>query len=219
MNTRLPPLLPIAFALCALSLPAQTHAGPTASTEVIVISGQAAPDDNGTFDSYFNPVTGDAGQVAFHAFFAGTTGGDSDQSGIMYRAAGGELIQLARAGQPATGGGDEVFAFNRVLANGAGEVAFFTFYNDAGGAFTGDAGILAYDPVGGITELARIGLPSPSGKGDLSVFGSGVSLNNSGEFGFIATFTHPGTMVNNTGAFTADGVRPLVELSPTKSAG
>ena len=103
--------------------------------------------------------------------------------------------------------------FNRVLANATGQVAFFTFYNEPGGAFTGDAGIRRYESTGSFTELARIGQPSPSGKGDLSVFGAGVSLNNSGAFGFIATFTDPGSMVNNTGMFHADGVSPLAEIS------
>lgn len=209
-NSRSKLLLPLAVA--AACLPVLSHAGTAATVRILAVSGEALPDGNGAFSTFIKPVLGDAGQVAFQAFFAGTSGGAADDTGIFFQGAGTDLIQLARKGETAPGGDDIFFGFNRVLVNGAGQVAFFSFYNEPGGTFTGDTGILRYDSGGGLTELARLGQPSPSGKGDLFVFGSGVSWNDSGEIAFLATFTEPGNGASNSGLFIADSDAPLGEI-------
>ena len=215
MKNRFSVHLSICFAVVVGSLRIFTqdvHAGTIGSTQVIAVSGEAPPDNNGTFFSFLNPVLGDAGQVVFQGFVAATSGGESDNAGIYFQGAGGDLIQIARKGETLNGNGKSIFGFNRPLVNDTGQAAVFVFYNDADGGFTGDAGIVRYDGVGPLTELARLGQPSPSGKGDLSVFGSGVSWNDAGEVAFLGTFTNPANQAMNGGIFVADDAAPFVEI-------
>ena len=57
-------------------------------TEIIALSGNAAPDGNGTFSSFGDPVLGASGDAAFFAMLTGTSGNTSDNEGI-FRGAGG----------------------------------------------------------------------------------------------------------------------------------
>jgi hypothetical protein len=64
----------------------------------IVREGQAAPDGNGRFDLRSRPALNGAGQVAFDAVLAGTSGGTSDDMGIFFFDDALGLLQVARKG-------------------------------------------------------------------------------------------------------------------------
>jgi len=68
----------------------------------IARKGQVAPDGNGTFSTFYSPALNNAGQVAFEAFFIGTSGGTTDDEGL-YLGDGLQLVRVARKGQPLAG--------------------------------------------------------------------------------------------------------------------
>lgn len=65
------------------------------TTQVIAISGDPAPDGNGSFASFLGvPALNEAGQVAFIASLSATNGGSVDDTGI-FRGSAGAVMQIA----------------------------------------------------------------------------------------------------------------------------
>ncbi len=96
--------------------------------DVVVVTGDAAPDNDGTFNAINsdNAVFNDAGQVAFRATMAGTPNGQ----GIFRRdGATGSILQVARSGQAVPGGTGTFDTFSRISMNNAGQIAFTSFNN------------------------------------------------------------------------------------------
>jgi len=115
------PLFSLALPIAVIAL--YWHVGLTAkaqlSTQIIAISGQAAPGGNGLLYVFDPPALNDAGQVAFLAFLTGTLRGAQDNEGI-FRGADPQLTQISRKGQ--TG---EPVGFNPSVAiNGSSQVLF-----------------------------------------------------------------------------------------------
>ncbi len=65
------------------------------ASQLIAVSGEAAPDGNGTFDFLTTPLLNNAGQVAFQVKLMGTSGGANDDR-VIYRGDGATLTQIAR---------------------------------------------------------------------------------------------------------------------------
>ena len=82
------------FAAIACFLVNPTLAG----LEVLVASGDASPDGNGTFSVFGNTSLNDAGQVAFISSLADTTGGQADANGV-FRSNGAGVTQIVRFGE------------------------------------------------------------------------------------------------------------------------
>jgi hypothetical protein len=69
-----------------------------AELDIVAISGQTAPDENGVFASgYGNPVINESGQIAFLAGFSGTSGGADNNVGWI-KGDSESLQVLARKG-------------------------------------------------------------------------------------------------------------------------
>lgn len=175
-----------------------------AQTIDVAVSGQAAPDGNGTFDDFLDPVLNERGEVAFGAAsMDGTLGGFTDDNAILL-ADGSTLTLIAREGAPAPGGG--VFAtFSRFYA--LSEAPFVGFTSGVSGTnahFTGDGTSAAL--------VARTGDPVPNGT---LAFGGLTRplLNAAGQLGFHAFLTPlGGGGVVGRGLYLHDGsgLRELV---------
>ena len=140
------------------------------AVDVIVMTGDPAPDGNGTFSALdFFPVLNDQGEVAFAANLTNTNGSFSDDSGI-FRGDGDTIVQIVRESQLVPGGNGYFSQLARdfygPLLNELGQVSFAAgLYNtagagaDDGGAFLGDGTALV--------QLVRKGQLWPDGAGQL----------------------------------------------------
>jgi hypothetical protein len=154
----------------------------------IAREGQLAPDANGSYADFLtssvNPLINDAGQVAFAASLAGTTGGTLDDTGL-YRSSGGGVTQVARAGQPAPGGNGTLGDLPASAAtNDAGQLAFVAGYVGTAGGVSDNSGIVRGDG-GALVEIVRAGQDAPGG-GRYSGFGS-LAFNDNGLVAFSAS--------------------------------
>jgi T5SS/PEP-CTERM-associated repeat protein len=151
-------------------------------TEIIAVTGNAAPDGNGTFSTFRAPVLNNAAQAAFRASLAGTSGGTNDDTGIFLGAVG-PLTQIARETAASPIGGPGLTDFDDPVLNDDGQVAFTAvrFFSIGGtmadGVFRGSGGPL--------TTIALEGNAAPDANGAFSLF-AGPALNASGEVAFLA---------------------------------
>lgn len=143
-----------------------------AVAEVLVLSGEPAPDGNGEFSRFYAPVLNDAGQVAFHAQLQGTTGGSRDNKGIFRSGEGGEgsrFVQIVRAGAPVAASDGSFSGFSTTPAlNEVGQVEFHaTIADSQGGA---NKGIFRGDGAGPPVAIAIKTFPAPGGQGRYADF-------------------------------------------------
>jgi hypothetical protein len=181
----------------SLAAPAWAQMG---TTQIIVHSGDAAADGNGsalTFGS--NPALNDAGQIAYLVtFYSGTTGGNADNSSLNLFSGGVHQI-LSREGDAAPDGNGVQGSFLSGELEGLGSGGAVLFSN----AMTGTAGGLADDfgifqgTIGGVTQIARELSTAPVTTGDWDNFNSTMSVGGSNLYGIS------GDMVNTPGG-TAD---------------
>ena len=166
--------------------------------------GQAAPDSNGTFSSFNDPALNDAGQAVFKSFLVGTSGGNSDNSGI-FRGSGGAITQVAREGQAAPDGNGTFSFFSDASAlNSAGQAAFDASLTGTSGGNSDDSGIFRGSG-GVITQVAREGQAAPNGNGAFSSFND-PALNGAGQAAFDASLTGTSGGTNdNSGIFRGSG--------------
>ena len=93
-----------------------------AQTQIIAVSGDAAPDGNGSLSSVYGaPALNDVGQTAFHISLTGTTGLGADNFSIV-RADGLGFTIIARKGQAAPDGNGTLHSFNAPAINLNGQV-------------------------------------------------------------------------------------------------
>jgi hypothetical protein len=178
--------------------------GSGGSITQIAREGQAAPDANGTFSNFFDPVLNDLGQAAFLASLTGTSGGGTDNTGI-FRGSGGSLTQIARAGQAAPDANGTFSGFGNPVLNDSGQAAFSAFLTGTSGGGTDNSGIFRGSG-GSLTQIARKGQTAPDANGTFSNFFDPV-LNNSGQAAFTAFLTGTsGGGTDNSGIFTGDGI-------------
>ncbi len=201
----------IGFA-CVLSLIAAEApmASGAPTVNVVVMTGDPAPDGNGIFSTFdFNPALNDAGQVAFVARLANTNGGFSDDSGI-FRGDGMTVAQIARESQAAPDGNGNLgpFASNfyGTPINESGQVSFAANLSDTAGASADDGGVFLGDGTT-LIQLVREGQPWPDGAG---FFGTPKgALNNAGQVSFWSASSSIG---GRERIFRTDGTL-LVEIA------
>src|SRR5688572_25363737 len=142
-----------------------SHVAHGAATDVIVVTGQPAPNGVGTI-SFFPalPVLNDAGQVAFRAFVQ-TAPGATDAA--LFRATPSFIQQIARLGDAAPGGNgtfDELY-WNWPAFNNAGQIGFGARIAGASSGTT-EYGSYITNPAGtSLTQIARTGQAAPVGSG------------------------------------------------------
>jgi hypothetical protein len=164
----------------------------------IAMTGDAAPDGNGSFSSFSGTILNDAGQVAFWAELEGTSGGSADGKGF-FRGSGGALTQIARRSQAAPdGNGILGTLFLGVALNNAGEVAFTADLSDTSGGVLDNRGIFRGSG-GALTQIARKGQAAPDGNGSVSYLTDWQpELNDAGQAAFYAS------LIDTTGGTTDD---------------
>jgi hypothetical protein len=193
-------------ALCVLLFAAPAAPG---ETVIIAVSGQGAPDANGTLDLFDDVLLNDSGQAAFLATLAGTSDEPDDDTGI-FRGSGGDITQIVREGQsvPDANGTYSIFdipnIFDMPALNDSGQAAFFAGLADTSGEITDDTGIFRGSG-GVITRIAREGQTVPDGNGKYSFFKM-PALNDSGQVAFDVglDFTSGGG-ADNSGIFRGSG--------------
>jgi hypothetical protein len=177
----------------------------------LVREGDLSPDSNGTFSSFTVPEGPNVhGQATFWAELNGTTGGSSDNTGI-FLAGPKEVVQLARAGDPAPDGNGTFSSFsNPDSPNELGQITFWAELNGTTGGSSDNTGLFLADSKG-IIQIIREGDPAPDGNGTflgLTTFPPG--LNNRGQVTFRSTIT--GTTGGEAeGIFLADS-KGVVQL-------
>ncbi len=202
----------LATATLSVATAGSAHAG---ETQLIAISGEPAPDGNGSFSSFRIGVLNDAGQVAFKGFLENTSGVTTDTTGV-FRGDGspGGLVQIARDGQAAPDGNGVFAGVSDPLINELGQVAFSAGFTGTSGGTTDNGGINRGDGVpANLLQIARKGATAPGGNGTLSSILI-YSLNDAGQMavgaGFLGT---SGGTTDDTGVFRADGPGTLVEIA------
>jgi hypothetical protein len=163
----------------------------TPVTEVIVETGDPAPDNDGTFDLGLSgqvAVLNNCGWAAFHGSLVNTTNGRGDGE---FLADGTTRTQVARTGDPAPGGSstDTFHGFSNVPAlNDAGQVLF---EGDSGLVNQHNYGLFRSDP---LTRLFDgLGQAAPGGNGTVFL-GSPThewpAFNDKGLAAFVAHLTN-----------------------------
>lgn len=180
------------------------------SVSQIVRKGQAAPDGNGTFNTFSLPVLNNNGQVAFNATFNGTSGGSLDNGGV-YRANVNGITRIAREGDAAPDGNGSFVSFNAPRIGDGGHVAFTGgLFNTSGGSndnqgvFVGDGGALM--------QVAREGQMTPGGNGEFSTF-TLPGVNKWGAVAFTGLLRNTvGGTSDDRGIYVGDGI-DLIEVA------
>jgi hypothetical protein len=152
--------------------------------QIIALSGELAPDGNGTFSDFRRPRLNEAGQVAFWAYLNGTSGGSDDDEGIFRGESGIALTQIVRKQLPGafTPGWSDLTRTPAI--NDSGQVAFLATYQPSltfgggspprRGEFRGSG----FSP----THIALEGNAAPGG-GTHTWFGQ-PEINEAGEVAF-----------------------------------
>ncbi|QEG37116.1 DUF7453 family protein [Bythopirellula goksoeyrii] len=186
----------------------------------VVRDGEMVPDGNGTFSriagnaSPSDTTLNNAGQSAFVGLLTGTSGGDSDDSGI-FRSDSQSLTEIARKGQNAPDGNGTFLLFSSSIAppaiNDAGQVAFLSFLDSTSGGTIDDRGIFLGDG-STIVQMVREGESAPNGNGIFSDF-QFPSLNNMGQVAFHSDLNDTtGGLSDDSGIFRSDGAS-LVQIA------
>ncbi len=164
------------------------------------------------FGNIATPVIGSTGQVVFTANVRGSSVGGINERGIWMTDPAGQLIMVARGGNPAPGPGpaSKFTSMGLPSINGSGQVAFLGGYceTNANGfcGVNGGAGIWATNRAGELLSVVRVGdqidvnndpavtdlrevrflwLDGVSGGED----GFGSPLNDAGQLAFLLEFT------------------------------
>jgi hypothetical protein len=149
------------------------------SIRAVVLPGDLAPDGD-TWNSAFNPFLNAGGDMSFGAWTGNAPASEQRESVYIRKAATGEILTVARAGDPAPGGG--VFRdCDQTKINDRGDVAFVGYLYPDGTT----SGIYLYTG-GTLVRVARSDDPMPGGGHFVSGSGN-VCLNNSATLAFPAT--------------------------------
>jgi hypothetical protein len=191
-----------------------------AETATLVLTGDAAPDGNGTFVDLGIPVLNASGEVAFVAGLTGTQNPSTDTGGIYFVDAQ-SIIQLVRTGEPAPDG-NGVFSYfaqdfnnqQRVALNDEGSVAFTASLSGTAGGSTDNVGQFGASVIDGVTEFVRISDSAPDGNGEFVLYGPftpptgwPLGLDNLGQASFYGVFEGSiGGTSDNHGVFRSDGM-------------
>ena len=211
-------MLPLALPVIPMALVASVAAvapadGVVPVVRVVAEVGDVAPDGNGRFLRFGNPILNDAGQVAFTAELAGTAGGDADARGLFRvdpSADGADLVQLARSGQLTPDGDGLLGTVNiNISLNDAGAVAFRATIVGDGPPEGWDNALYVASPANGLSEVGREGRPLP-GVGTFGALPVWAAINNAGTLAFPARLAGDvgGNPLTRAVLFRADPGRP-----------
>jgi len=153
-----------------------------AAIQVVVQSGDASPDGNGTMSLLNAPSINNAGQLAFVTQLGGTSGGTADNLALVRRETNGGITMIARRGEtfdgkpintffPASAYIDGDGTVGAVLALGPPTVLWHVFGDD-----------------GALTPMYTTAMPSPSGQSNTLLSVLNATVNDSGVAIYRAIF-------------------------------
>ena len=219
-------IVPLAVAGCVgtLVVAASAPAVLGQTTTVVVQSGDAVPDGNGSFlnFTFVRPTLNDAGQAGFFARLGGSGVTSANDAGL-YRGDGVTLVRLAREGQSAPNGPGafDSFPSDPLAFNGAGQAGFFARLGGSDVTPQNTTGLYRSDGLT-LVQIVRAGQIAPDGPGVFTGFSINSStgfpnkplaLNEAGQVGFAADFGGSGVASsNNTGLYRGDGAT-LVQIA------
>ena len=178
---------------------AQLWATSIGNTLVVAVSGDAAPNGNGTISGVGTPVLNDAGSVAFLVSLSGTNGA-THQDQAIFRGDSHSIAEIVRTGQIASNGTGNISSVSTPAVNSVGQIAFRAILDSVAGRralYRSDGQTLV--------EIAHAGQPTPDGDGVFSTLGAEPSLNDRGEMGFLGGLTGSMNAANDgMGVFRAD---------------
>jgi hypothetical protein len=161
--------------LCVLLCGVSTGFG---EAVVIVSTGDASPDGNGTISYLDTPVLNDSGQVVLDVDLESTVGGLLDDAGI-FLGTGGGLTQVVREGQAAPDANGTFSGPSAARLNDSGQVAFEAYLAGTSGAPNDNEGV--FRGAGGpVVRVVRAGQACPDGNGVFNYF-EDYDINNSGQ--------------------------------------
>jgi len=181
----------MAMVFCLIGVTVVSSAVQT--TQVIAITGDAAPNGNGTLSTLSAPVLNNAGQVAFTTLLAGTSGGSLDNA-AFYRSDGTILTKIAREGDPAPNGNGNYSAIGNPGLNDAGQAVFSASLSGTMGG--GTRGIFRGDG-SSITRIVREFQVIPNDEG-FFLTNINRAINSKGQVTFFSM------LANTSGGFNDD---------------
>jgi len=180
---------------------------------IVALTGQAAPDGNGTLDRFEPPVISNSGEAAFVADLVGTAGDFRDNSGIYRGSNSAQLGVVFRGGATPPDGNGIYGDFGRdYVINDSGEVVTLTSIRDAvGGA---NEGIFRSGGGAGLqVEIVRDGDAVVGGNGSFSSYNT-PQVNNNGLVSFKALLSGTsGGVSDREGVYIGDGSQALREVA------
>ncbi len=179
-------------------------------TKIITLTGDAAPDGNGTIVDLGGPVLNDIGQVAFNVrYFSDPP--SNGPFGLLVSDAADGLTTIARTGDnPPDGNGRFRNVGGFPLLNNAGQVAFTGYSSPFIGS---DEALYLSNGAGELLQIAQTGDAPPDGTGTLSGFGN-PKLNEGGQVAF-RVFYSPANVTNSQGIIRSDPTGELVPIFRT----
>ena len=142
----------------------------------LVRGNDPSPDGNGRFLIMSDtPAVDYAGRTVFWSSFAGTAGGLSDDTAVVYAVAGGHLIYM-REGQTAPDGDGQFAAFNGIARSEVGSLVCHVSLRNTSKGASNDTSI--YIAGLGIREMAREGNVAPDGNGEYQSFCLDPTMDN-----------------------------------------
>jgi hypothetical protein len=187
------------------------YRGNGVTTTAIVRQGDPSPAGDGSFGSFefIQPTMNDLGQLAFVGQ-VNQPGGGSYRA--VYRGSGDVPTEIARTGQPTSGGKTFAgFSYGPVI-NSAGQIAFAASLQDFPGDPTFDIALYRADG-NALTEVIRRGDPAPDGNGILSDV-SAPALNHQGKMAFMAAFdATAGGASDDSGLYYFDPAQGVIQVA------
>ena len=182
-----------------------------AGTVIVAVTGQDAPDANGTFDMFSRVALNDLGQAVFNADLSGTSDGIDDDEGI-FLGSGAAIAQIVREGQDAPDGNGTYGFFTINALNDSGQVAFWADLNGTSGFSTDDTGIFRGSGQE-ITQIVREGQDLPDGNGRFANFGAEPALNNLGHVAFQASLAGTSGGTTDNGGIFRGSQETIVQIA------
>jgi hypothetical protein len=187
-----------------------------AAIDVVLTSGAASPDGNGTFSLLNAPTINTAGQLAFVSQLSGTAGGSADSLGMFRYETNGSLTTIFRQGQ--------IFNAKPIITHFPGT----SYYIDSAGTVTSFIAIgppnefwYAIGAGGPLANMHTPLMPSPSGQSNTLLGVTTATVNDSGLAVYRAVFngTQPEAGLYQRSTDGVHSVRILQNTSAPRGTG